>query len=83
MKTYPVGTQQSIHNMFSETTKKNIYPDSLLSRTMYYNRIPVLINIYKKIKKKLFVLRFYGLVNPLGSCQEQSVYLTTLFPGHA
>ena len=25
----------------------------------------------------LFVLRFYGSVNPMGSCQAQSVYLTT------
>ena len=25
----------------------------------------------------LFVLRFYGPVNPTGSCRAQSVYLTT------
>ena len=25
----------------------------------------------------LFVLQFYGPVNPLGSCQARSVYLTT------
>ena len=25
----------------------------------------------------LFVLRFYGPVNPMGSCRAQSVYLTT------
>ena len=25
----------------------------------------------------LFVLRFYGPVNPMGSCQARSVYLTT------
>ena len=29
----------------------------------------------------LFVLRFYGLVNLLGSCQTCSVYLTTPFLG--
>ena len=29
----------------------------------------------------LFVLRFYGPVNPMGSCQAQSVYLTTLLLG--
>ena len=28
-----------------------------------------------------FVSRFYGPVNPLGSCREQSVYLTTLLLG--
>ena len=27
----------------------------------------------------LFVLRFYGLINPIGSCRVQSVYLTKLF----
>ena len=31
--------------------------------------------------KFVFVLRFYGQVNPLGSCQAQSVYLPTLFLG--
>ena len=30
----------------------------------------------------LFVLRFYGPVNPMGSCQVRSVYLTT-FTGQA
>ena len=29
----------------------------------------------------LFVLRFYGPVNPTGSCQAQSVYLTTCLLG--
>ena len=29
----------------------------------------------------LFVLRFYGQVNPTGSCQARSVYLTTLLLG--
>ena len=29
----------------------------------------------------LFVLRFYGPVNPMGSCQARSVYLTTLLLG--
>ena len=28
-------------------------------------------------------LGFYGRVNPLGTCREHSVYLTTLFPGQA
>ena len=26
----------------------------------------------------LFVVRFYGPINPMGSCRVQSVYLTTL-----
>ena len=29
----------------------------------------------------LFLLRFYGPVNPVGSCREWSVYLTTLLLG--
>ena len=29
-------------------------------------------------KQSLFVLRFYGLVNPMGSCPAPSVYLTIL-----
>ena len=29
----------------------------------------------------LFVLRFYGPVNPMGSCQARSVYLTTRLLG--
>ena len=29
----------------------------------------------------LFVLRFYGPVNPMGSCRAQSVYLTTRLLG--
>ena len=29
----------------------------------------------------LFVLRFYGSVNPMGSCRAQSVYLTTRLLG--
>ena len=31
----------------------------------------------------MFGLKFYGLVNPSGSCRGQSDYLTTLFPGQA
>ena len=27
--------------------------------------------------ERLFVLRFYGPVNPMGSCRARSVYLTT------
>ena len=33
------------------------------------------------LKDCLFVLRFYGPVNPMGSCQARSVYLTTLLLG--
>ena len=35
-------------------------------------------NLKKDIRVCLFVLRFYGPVNPMGSCWAWSVYLTTL-----
>ena len=31
----------------------------------------------------LFVLRFYGPINPMGSCQGRSAYLSTRFTGQA
>ena len=41
--------------------------------------------LYRRLKRHsqiiLFVLRFSGLDNPLGSCRARSVYLTTLFTG--
>ena len=33
------------------------------------------------VGKNLFVLRFYGPVNPMGSCRARSVYLTTRLLG--
>ena len=35
----------------------------------------------KREKRDLFVLRFYGPVNPMGSCRARSVYLTTRLLG--
>ena len=35
----------------------------------------------KREKGDLFVLRFYGPVNPMGSCRARSVYLTTRLLG--
>ena len=32
---------------------------------------------YNEAPVYLFVLRFYGPVNPMGSCRARSVYLTT------
>ena len=32
-------------------------------------------------EKGLFMLRFYGPVNPMGSCRARSVYLTTRLLG--
>ena len=38
-------------------------------------------NIGSRIDVCLFVLRFYGPVNPMGSCRARSVYLTTRLLG--
>ena len=50
------------------------------SHTLFYyyrnNLIPLFI-----ISVCLFVLRFYGPVNPVGSCRARSVYLTTRLLG--
>ena len=40
-----------------------------------------MINSAAKRTSSLFVLRFYGPVNPVGSCRARSVYLTTLLLG--
>ena len=37
--------------------------------------------IYTYVTGILFVLRFYGPVNPMGSCRARSVYLTTCLLG--
>ena len=39
------------------------------------------INVTVLITEFVFVLRFYGPVNPMGSCRARSVYLTTRLLG--
>ena len=39
------------------------------------------INVSVSAEGFLFVLRFYGPVNPMGSCRARSVYLTTRLLG--
>ena len=39
------------------------------------------VQFSSKIYVCLFVLRFYGPVNPVGSCRARSVYLTTRLLG--
>ena len=36
---------------------------------------------YQNMSNCLFVLRFYGPINPMGSCRARSVYLTTRLLG--
>ena len=40
--------------------------------------VKCLLDFFKWLRFHWFVLRFYGPVNPIGSCQVGSVYLTTL-----
>ena len=54
-------------NLFSGKNKKNII--NLSSAEPAHSTI------------SLFVLRFYGPVNPMGSCRARSVYLTTRLLG--
>ena len=39
-----------------------------------------ILHLFQEVKC-LFVLRFYGPVNPMGSCRARSVYLTTRLLG--
>ena len=60
-----------------------------LSESINVDTTSHLFQIPEKEKRKknhetkgfLFVLRFYGLVNPMGSCRARSVYLTTRLLG--
>ena len=52
-----------------------------LSTTATSLQQPDLCIPYLLIRRCLFVLRFYGPVNPMGSCRAWSVYLTTRLLG--
>ena len=43
----------------------------------------VILTLLNPLLSSLFLLRFYGLVNPMGSCRARSVYLATRFTGQA
>ena len=73
-------------NVFIKTYKICGYP--LLSVAVFLTVLPCLSNMKEFAPLGiscagpdqmpcLFVLRFYGPVNPMGSCQVRSVYLTT------
>ena len=60
----------------------NEYPQSMfLSRNKKNNVYPCKPQFYYIKVGFLFVLRFYGPVNPMGSCRARSVYLTTRLLG--
>ena len=51
-----------------------------LLKAPYSSKIDILSPM-KGLFVCLFVLRFYGPVNPMGSCRARSVYLTTRLLG--
>ena len=66
--------------MFSLRNKRKYLPDTPLIKTygtVYYGLFALLLGV----TGRLFVLRFYGPVNPTGSCRARSVYLTTRLLG--
>ena len=46
-----------------------------------YSKTPEMVMGINAVYVNLFVLRFYGPVNPMGSCRAWSVYLTTCLLG--
>ena len=51
----------------------------LISSVLINNKITN--EVVKEVTETLFMLRFYGPVNPMGSCRARSVYLTTRLLG--
>ena len=52
--------------------------DMQMSCNIFFNPV---IAINHHLSSSLFVLMFYGQVNPMGSCRVRSVYLTTRLMG--
>ena len=55
--------------------------DKQVTVFLFFNEANPDISFNLSSKEETFVLRFYGPVNPMGSCRVQSVYLTTLLLG--
>ena len=58
--------------------RRNIAPTSVPSGFLF---IILFLFLFVFDLFVLFVLRFYGPVNPVGSCRARSVYLTTRLLG--
>ena len=65
----------STHNMFLSRNKK------ISAFFGWHSALSVAMHFHIYLHVCLFVLRFYGLVNPMGSCRAWSVYLTTRLLG--
>ena len=71
------------YNAVSIATDKRGYPHNI----SYFSTKTYVVGTHWKhlgealLMSILFVLRFYGPVNPMGSCRAWSVYLTTCLLG--
>ena len=66
-------SESLIHNFMAEiSTSFSSGEEENTTENLPEINIPIVKSIFC-----LFVLRFYGPVNPMGSCQARSVYLTT------
>ena len=54
---------------------------AVMIQSIQFTMTPYVIGWCEVIGVCLFVLRFYGPVNPMGSCRARSVYLTTRLLG--
>ena len=63
------------HSAYLELVRRH------LQLTIFESRFNDLVNNISVMSVCLFVLRFYGPVNPMGSCRARSVYLTTCLLG--
>ena len=72
----------SIHNLCFEQKYENYQNFSSVNFHFLVVKISVYLNRHVFLMMVcLFVLRFYGPVNPMGSCRARSVYLTTRLLG--
>ena len=83
MKTYVIrGGEGESHNTFPIFPWKHVvhvgtqYSLESLQRGEH-DKVYFCVGMRKKHLSFSFVLRFYGPVNPMGSCRARSVYLTT------
>ena len=85
------GTVYSVYNGLNIAPDKQFCKCPKISNTLSYTFWPILycfvvvvlffLLVVFFLFVCLFVLMFYGLVNPIGSCRAWSVYLTTCLLG--
>ena len=64
-----------------ETPQQGISNEYPMSIPFHHSFVSIFVLLWCFTDEVLFVLRFYGPVNPIGSCQAWLVYLTTLKAG--